>query len=415
VLKLFFDNGNFRNFLIFQAFFGIGSGIFSIFMMWAVHAQYQNPIYTGIAGFMFVAPRVASFLVGPFVDKHNKIKILRVSCFVNLCIVALLLAIPYAYRPGVWFLHLAILIFSITGIFAGPAITALMPKIVGSDDLVKANALIRVVSTIAGLGIGVLLYTMMYGGTGFELIYAVNTGVLFLALAFSFFVRSKERKEFEKADRADLKTYFTELKAGLIFIKRGAIFPLVLALVFMSLFADIAYVNLPMFAEIHTGMASGYILLTALALVGGLIGSYISRIIEHKFELWKILVFGLIFTGALRIIFVNVIADNFSRAVWIYILYAGLGSAIGIFINTLMQKLPPQGLIARINTVITSLSGIAAAAGALIGGIAGTLLPNVDMVFIIQGVSYITIGAFLWMFKHIRRLPKVKDVEAISD
>ena len=151
-----------------------------------------------------------------------------------------------------------------------------------------------------------------------------------------------------------------------------------------------------------------------LSLVGGLVGSYISRMTEKRFELWKILVFGLILAGAARIIFVNVIADNFSRAIWIYIVYVGLGSAVGIFINTLMQKLPPKNLIARIDTVTTSLVCISAAAGALIGGFAGALLPDVDMVFIIQGASYILIGLCLWLSKHIRKMPKIKDVEAMD-
>jgi len=401
------ENKNFRSFLLFQTFNSIGVGMFGIFMMWAVHALYQNPLYTGIAGFMFVAPGVASFIVGPFVDRRNKVVLLRLACFIQLCVVTLLLAVPFAYWPGVWLMHLAILVSSIAGMISGPAQTALLPRIVDGEDLIKANALIRILATVAGLGIGVLLYMMMARGAEFQLVYAVNTVVLAIALVFSIFMRSGESQKPE----TDLKTYFAELKTGLAFVKQNVMLYLVAALVFLNLFAEIAVVNLPMFAEIHAGSASGYILLIALSLVGGLIGSYISRIIGSKFALSKIFVLGFIAAGAVRIVFVNVIATDFTRSLWVYILYVGLGSTIGIFFQTFLQKYPPKHLIARVNTITTSLCGVAAAIGTLAGGIAGTLLPDVDMIFIIQGVSYIAIGLCLCLSGRVRELPKMGDVK----
>ena len=411
MIKLFAENSRFRNFLIYQTFNSIGSGIFSIFMLWVVHALYQNPIYTGIAGFMFVAPRVGSFLVGPFVDKHSKIAIIRTTCFLRLCVVAALLAVSFAHVPGAWLFHLAILVFSVSTTVGAPAETALLPHIVDGNDLIKANALIRIMATIAGLCIGVGLYMMMAQSSGFMLVYAINAAMLLIALFFSVFMRGGDsEKSKESADTIASKPYFAELKAGLVVAKQGAMLYLVIAFVTLHLFAETAVVNLPMLADVHAGTASGYMLLMALALVGGVAGSYISRIIGPKLELWKIFVVGFIFTGIARIIFVNIIANDFTRSLWIYILYVGLGSAIIIFFQTFMQKFPPKHLIARVNTIVTSLCSIAAAIGALLGGLAGTYLSNVDMVFIIQGGSYIAIGLLLFLSKHVRELPKINDV-----
>ena len=413
MLKLVNENSNFRNFLLFQTFSNIGGGIFGIFMMWAVHSQYQNPFYTGIAGLMFALPSAASFIIGPYVDMRNKVKIIRAACFAQVCAVALLLTVSNIYEPGVWFTHLMIFIVSVARIFDAPARTSLLPKIVSGEDLIKANALIRLVATVGGLGIGVLLYVMMYDGAGFEVVYGINTAVLFLALIFSFFVRGKFQEAVE--NKINFKAYFNELKVGLKFIKRGIMLHLMTAFVFMGLFANVSSVNLPMFAEVHTGSASGYILLVALAVVGGVIGPYLSKIVGPKFELWKIFGLGYMLVGATRIIFVNVIASDLSRALWIYVLYIGLGSTIGIFRQTFMQKYPPQHIIARVDTVETSVLSISAAAGALVGGIAGTLLPSVDMVFIIQGISCITIGLFLCLSKRVRKLPKISDVRPDED
>jgi len=40
-------------------------------------------------------------------------------------------------------------------------------------------------------------------------------------------------------------------------------------------------------------------------------------------------------------------------------------------------------------------------------------LPNVDMVFIIQGVIYIIIGLGVSLSGHVRTLPKISDVEEL--
>jgi MFS family permease len=262
---------------------------------------------------------------------------------------------------------------------------------------------------------GAFLYFAMAGGAEFELVYVVNVAVLLIALIASIFVKSNEPKKTEIKEKSHLKTYFTELKEGFTFARRGVMMVLILMFLTVDLFASVAYVNVPMLAQVHTGEASAYILLTALALIGGLIGSYITRIIGPKFEVWKVFVGCLVLAGIARIIFVNVLPDNFTRALWIYAIYIGLGSTVGMFFGTLEQKLPPKHMVARISTITISLFGITSAFGALLGGIMGNLLPNVDMIFIIQGASYIAIGLCVCLSKRIRNLPKIDDVVSIDE
>jgi len=408
--ELFSKNRNFRSLLLFSTFSGIGRGIFSMFMVWVVHAIYQNPMYTGIAGFMFSAPLVASFIVGPFVDRWNKVTVLRITGFIKLCVTIALFLTAHIMDdyPGAWLFFLAILIFSISSLFSTPAYTALLPRVVDGKDLIKANALMTMVGVVCGLGVGALLYILLDGGAEFAVAYGVNSAVLLLALLFAALLHSNESYDNETtSDKSSLAIYLNELKTGFSFVKKGVMLPLVTAAVSMNFFARVAYVNLPMFAELHFGTASGYIILSALAMAGALIGSYISKAVESKFELWKIFVGCFILAGVTRILFVSVITNDLQRAIWIYILYIGIGSTIGIFYRALVQKLPPKSLISRVDTTITSLAAIATAIGALVGGLLGTHLPTVDMVFIIQGISYITIGVCLLFSKQVRELSKV--------
>jgi len=191
--ELLKSNKGFRNFLMFQAFYGIGNGIFGIFMMWFVHAQFRNPIYTGIAGALFVAPNMLCFFVGPFVDRYNKIKLLRIACLVNILIVGGLLGAAHLGLHNIWIYQILIFIFSLTGMLGRPAATALLPIIVKDDELIKANALISIIGIIGGIGIGVVLYYLVGNGAGVELVYSVNFGVLIIAFVFSAFVKSNEK------------------------------------------------------------------------------------------------------------------------------------------------------------------------------------------------------------------------------
>jgi len=48
-----------------------------------------------------------------------------------------------------------------------PASAALLPKIVSEYDLIHANSLRSIVGTVAGFGVGGLLWTLMSNGAGF--------------------------------------------------------------------------------------------------------------------------------------------------------------------------------------------------------------------------------------------------------
>ena len=404
MLKLFFANRNFRNFTLFSTFGGVGHGMFAMFMMWAIHAMYQNPMYTGLAGFMFSAPLVISFIAGPFVDRWNKVMVLRVVEFVKFCMALLILAAHLFLEAGVLLYLVAILIFSIASLFGTPARTVLLARIIEGEDIVKANALIQMTGIVSGLGIGVVLYMLMQQGADFALVYGVNAAVLVLALLISMFLHSDEL-----SNKLAKKSYLSDLKTGFSFVKKGVMLPVAVFMVSMSVFAETAHVNFPMFAEVHLGTASGYILLSALAMLGGLVGSWISGALSSKFEVGKILAAAFIFSGIAQILFVNMISDNVTRAILIYIVYVGLGSTILIFYRALVQKLPPKNLISRVDTSITSLTAVAAALGALLGGFLGTHLPDINYVFFIKGGSYIAIGVLLCLSKNIRGLPKISE------
>ena len=409
MLSLFLKNTRFRYYLLYTVFGNVAWGVYGIFMMWFIHSEFQNPFYTGLTGFMFAVTSIASFLVGPFVDKRNKATLLRFTQFTGLLVILAILGVYMTAQPGVWFYLTMIFIVAAISLISTPAGTALMPRIVDDDELLKANSFMQITGILFGIGVGVFLFFSMVQEVDSALIFAVCAVLLFISVIFSIFLTSGEEANVNTT-QTNTGTYFSELKEGFVFIKSSVLLLFIIAVLAQDLAVSIAYVNVPMLAQIHTGEASAYIVLTAMALMGALMGAYISRLIGPRLEIWKVLFVCFVLAGIARILFVHVIADNFIRSLFIHAFYIGMGSTIGIFFNTLTQKLPPKRLVARVSTIITSLAGVTSAFGALLGGILGSIMPNIDMIFVLQGGVYVAIGIFICMSKKVRELPKIDDV-----
>jgi len=269
----------------------------------------------------------------------------------------------------------------------------------------------------------VVLFIAIANDTPYEFVYALNAAIVLISFLSAIFLKSGEEKsreentESEKTSlaKAQLKTYFTELKEGLLFSIRGVMLPLVIAVVSMSFFADIAYVNMPMLVEEYFGAVTGFILLSGLSVFGGLIGTIVFGAIGEKIKLGKILITSFVFAGVVRILFVTFIDSHLIGAVLIFVVYTGITGIIAMFYHILVQKLPQKNLIGRVDTSITSLRAVAAALGSLAGGVLGTILAEANMAFIVHGISYITIGLFLFLSKRVRTLPEISSLGCHSE
>jgi len=408
MMKLIKANGAFRRFLGFSIFLGVGDTMFTMFMMWIIHSTYQNVVYTGIAGFLLAAPMILSFLAGPVVDRIPKPRVLRVTTFIKMMVVAVVLASHFVHYPGVWLLFIGVFMFRVCTVFSTAAYTAILPQIVDGDDLVAANT----TTTIFGIVIGVAVavpFIFFIGMENFGTLYILLSSILVVAMLLSLRLCSPEIK---KEGKSDIKAYLWELGEGVGFAKKGAMLFLVVAMTAMSFFSDVAYVNFPAFAEQHMGDGAGFLLLSMLALFGALLGSIFIGIASAKFTIGKIFIVGFIITGLLRIAFVFAISHNIAVGIATYLMFYGFANLIGIAFHVLKQKLPPKEMVGRVDTSITSLTAIAVALGALVGGFLGRILGDPDLILMIQGISFVGIALCLLPFKKIRGLAKISELQA---
>ena len=408
MLNLFKQNKKYRMLLMYQFFSGIGGGVFSIFIMLAVHLIYENPIYTGIAGFLIALPRIISFAVGPIVDRRNKVNIMRITTLLEFLVLALLAYTPLKESLGVLFMFAVILVYNIAALFENPAGTAYLPKIVKEDEIMQANSFTNIVALTGGIAVAAVLFISLGDDNNFSFIYGFSTVFLAIAFIFSLFLKNPAAKE--NAEKPAPPKYIADLKEGAGFIRRNILLYIIIAAVATSFFGEITAVNRPMFVEYHIG-AQGYIAIVVMAIIGGLIASVFVGTFGNKFKLGRFIFILFMILGTVRVAFAFVLPASYAGGLVISVASAALATSLAIIFNSLNQKIPPENMVGRIDTIDTTFKAIFVAIGALAGGFLGSVVPAVDYIFIFHGISYIVIGVLIICVPGIRKLPAMNEVE----
>src|SRR6056297_1438031 len=118
-----------------------GDSLYFIGAMWLVYHLTGSSLYTGIAGFLVQLPTSAQFLFGPLVDRWE---LRRVLVSTQVLQGVFVLAVPLAAATGhlsVWVVLVVMPVLSLVNQFVYPAQTAVLPRIVADENLVRANSL----------------------------------------------------------------------------------------------------------------------------------------------------------------------------------------------------------------------------------------------------------------------------------
>ena len=408
MLSLFKQNKMYRLLLIYQFFSSIGSAVFSIFILLAMHLMYENPIYTGIAGFLMAAPRIFSFAIGPIVDRRNKITIMRLTTFLEFLVLSLLAFTSLLDSLGVLFMFAVIFIYNIAALFETPASTALLPQIVPEEKILEANSLINIVSITGGIAIGAVVFISLGGEANFNFLFGLSA--VLLAATFIFSLLLKNPVERENIVKTDSPEYLTDLKEGAKFIRRNILLYTTIAVVAMDMAGQISYVNRPMFLEYHVG-AQGYIVFVLVGLIGGIISSYFTGMLGNRFKLGRFVFVLFMLSAVVRVTFVLVLPAQYIGGLITIVFYYSLSGSLDIIFTSLNQKIPPKDMVGRVDTLSTTFIAVFVTIGALVGGFLGSIVPVVDHIVIFHGISYVFIGAFLMSVPSFRKLPTINEIK----
>ena len=209
----------------------IGTFVQQFAQSWLVYDLTKDPFYLGLDLFLGQLPIMLFSLVGGvFADRLDRKKLLLYSQYIQMTCAFALTALFATHTVRVWHILALSFFVGLGQSFGGPAYSALLPKLVGPEDLANAismNSIQFNLARIIGPTLGGLAYTV-FGATW---CFALN-GISYLAVILSLLV-IKVQFVTPKTQTSVLKS----MKEGINFIRnREGLTPLLVLAFCTTLF-----------------------------------------------------------------------------------------------------------------------------------------------------------------------------------
>lgn len=422
-----------------------GDSLYYIAAMWLVYDLTGSELYTGLAGFLVMAPSALQFLFGPLVDRAP-LRPLLVGTQVAQGL--LVLVVPVAHFLGllsVWVVLTVMPLLSLLNQPVYPAQSAALPRIVEREELVGANSVLTLAYQGVDAGFNALggVVVAASGAVTLFLVDSVTFAVatlLFLGLdipeAGAGDIDESDPDDESGADTtADPDTdpaavpdggtgepadddgtdpggwdgYLADLREGIDFLRGTVVARLTLGVIIVNFAFGGVMAVLPSYGDTMGG-AGAYGLLAAAVGVGMLVGSLIGNAVEG----WP---FGYVVSGgmALGAVLWTAAITVGSMPVTPVLLALALipAGTMNVLVFSLVQAVVPDRLLGRAMSVIMSGASAMTPIGALVGG---ALADATSPALVLYGNAVATALFALYVFAvpSLRRIPRVGAVSTLS-
>ena len=289
-----FINRNFALYSLGRLVSLLGSGIQNVAVPLYILRTTGSGMAMGIFAFVELLPQLFLMPIGGVLgDNYNRKRIMVFSDFLS-GIIAVLLFLTM--REGTIALTVLfgcqILLSSVMAVF-DTTTAAMLPELVGEDELLKGNSIIGSIDSMTNIA-GPVIGAALFGIFGLKVIFLIN-GVSFLLSAASETLISYKP---EKAvfDKLTVAKSMKDIKEGFNFLKKSkGIVSLIMYVAVANFFgiASLAVILPYIFVE-GIGFTDGQFgILQGSIMVGILVGNMILTMIAHKFSKDKIVILGL--------------------------------------------------------------------------------------------------------------------------
>ena len=410
-----FRNKNFSIMFAGRILTNIGDSLYAVAAMWLVYDLGGSTLYTGLAGFLSIIPRIIQLLSGPIIDR---IPVKNILVFTQLFQGVVLLIVPIAYYFDFLTVGLVLTItpiLSTCNMWVYPAQMSALPKILDQKSLTQGNSLF----SIAYQGIDVACNAI--SGV---LIVVVGAVSLYFWNAIGFFIgallftqiripslQADRTKGTENTDSPSesstkepsfMKSYLSDMKEGIRLLVATPLSRLLFGIIMVNAAGGATFTVLPAFSD-RLGGAGIYGMLLMAQALGSLVGAMATPYL--KLERVRL---GTLYSGAFMICGLAWCLCMFIPWPWLTVIVYGMswvpGGITNVIINTVIQKgIPPKNL-GSVFAAASGLSGIASPLGSLIGGALGLWIGG-SGVIVWCGVVIFLVSVY-WRFDPVtRRLP----------
>ncbi|WP_270940643.1 MFS transporter [Romboutsia lituseburensis] len=325
---------------------------------------------TTIMGSIMALVTIPRIILGPFagviVDRCDRKKLIIFGDLIRGIGMLIIAILALNGSLKIWMVMLMGIVLGICSSFFNPSIQSVLPEIVPSDKLIKANSSYQMATTgadIVGQSIGGLLYTVI----GAPLMFLINS----ISYLFSSFTEG-----FIKIPRIERKnvniTFREDFMEGIKFILRfkGLIRSLIMAFFVNFLFGMIRVLIIPWFVSDRSlGMAK-YGILNGFQSFGFLIGTFVLSFITIKSnQKYNVYIFSIV--TFVSLIGLGAFINNFVIIIICFTSAFGFMFVFNTVANSTIMELTPADkrgkVFATIGTLAMAISPIGNFAGGVLG------------------------------------------------
>jgi len=333
---------------------------------WLVYDLSRDSFYLGLDTFLGQFPIILFSLVGGVIaDRMNRRNLLLISQYVQMTTALILTALVAFGVVHVWHILMLSFVVGAAQAFGGPAYQALLPTLVGKDDIPNAIAMNSIQFNLARV-IGPTLAGIALAKFGAQWCFGLN-GVSFIAVIISLYMI---RVRYIPAKSSE--PILTSMKQGIGFIRsKPGMDGLIILAFMMTLLAIPLLTFLPVFArDVLNGGPTAFSQLLAFSGAGSVCGGLIVASLAKSRGHGRTALMVMMVLGGL------IIAFSMSRALPISLaIIFGAGMALMVMmsmVSTLVQAVSTDEMRGR----VMSVYNVAFRGGTPIGGLVmGKIIP----------------------------------------
>ena len=365
-------------------------------------------LFGAVSACSFIPMIIFSLFGGVLADRVNKRNIMVILDFGTAAIIAVFYLI-HGILPIVPIMIVCLmLLYSISGAYQ-PAVQASIPALLENEQIMRGNAVINMVNTLASL-LGPIIGGILFGAWGLIPILIVSTACFFSSAVMEIFIHIPFKKR--KSEKSMASIVLDDLKESGRYIKdeKPEFVPVIVILALFNLiFSSVMIVGIPIMvvnilqmSDISLGITQG-----ALGL-GGLAGGLLGGIIGGRLKLKN----GYLLLGGCS---VSALVMGFGLFSFVppfvgYWLITGMSFAamalstmFTIQMCSMVQQQTPSHLIGKIMALIMAVANCAAPAGQALYGLLFDVCSNVPWA-VLLGAAVISIGISVYSKKVFLKL-----------
>ncbi|MFD3446559.1 MFS transporter [Microbacteriaceae bacterium 4G12] len=388
---------SFRFLWIGQSLANSGDLLLIVSMIALVFEATKSPFYMAMIPFFVTISKLCGGLVAPvFVDRFNLKLLLAYSQLGKTLLLGFLVFMVSVMHFNLYILFLCIIgLFLLDGL-ATPARNSMLPLLVPSSELIKANSLLSIVDQCIQLG-GWALSGVLLAFIGVNNVLAL-TGMLFtVSTIFMFCLTMPPNKQSKEKHTSRL----TVLKEGWVYIWNHTTTRILLLLDFIDSLANVVWIAAILYIYVDEALGAskqwwGYI--NASFFVGMIIGSFITLKLTETLQanFRRFISIGAISMGTFTLLF------GVAHSPWLALLFSclfGMAAQIkGITQHTLLQTITPSEFLPKVfSAQVVIVSGTFGLSSLLFGYMTEVL--GVRFVFIIAALLFYSMSFVITVYK----------------